>query len=66
MRRHAISGLMLLLGLALLAGCGQKGPLSLPGTRPDVASPAAPAAAPSPQPAPAASVPPPAASGSTN
>lgn len=39
MRRHAISASLLLLGFGLLAGCGQKGPLTLP-TKPGTTAPA--------------------------
>lgn len=40
MRRHIVSALLLAMGLALLAGCGQKGPLVLPPPKPAVATPA--------------------------
>ncbi|MGH8118086.1 MAG: LPS translocon maturation chaperone LptM [Rhodanobacteraceae bacterium] len=42
MRRHAVSASFLLLGFGLLAGCGQKGPLTLP-PKPGTSAPAAPA-----------------------
>jgi len=59
MRRHIVPASLLLLGLGLLAGCGQKGPLFLP-ARP--ALPASAASAPAPavsaaKPADAATVP---------
>ena len=44
-------GLGLLLGLAVLAGCGQRGPLVLPGAAKGASSPAASAPSSSPQPA---------------
>ncbi|MGH8113338.1 MAG: LPS translocon maturation chaperone LptM [Rhodanobacteraceae bacterium] len=40
MRRHAVSASLLLLGFGLLAGCGQKGPLTLP-PKPGTTAPAA-------------------------
>lgn len=44
MRRHVVSASLLLLGIGLLAGCGQKGPLYLP-TRPAAPATSAPATA---------------------
>lgn len=41
MRRHIVCVSLLSLGLGLLAGCGQKGPLYLPPPRPVVTAPAA-------------------------
>ncbi|HJP98951.1 MAG TPA: lipoprotein [Rhodanobacteraceae bacterium] len=58
MRRHLVSASLLLLGAGLLAGCGQKGPLFLPPTKPATPAPATS----TPPPAPASSVPAPAAS----
>jgi len=53
MRRHVITASLLLLGAGLLAGCGQKGPLFLPPTKPATPPPASSAQ----QPAPASSAP---------
>ncbi|MGH8214502.1 MAG: LPS translocon maturation chaperone LptM [Rhodanobacteraceae bacterium] len=53
MRRHVISASLLLLGAGLLAGCGQKGPLFLPPTKPVAPQPAAS----TPPPAPAVAAP---------
>lgn len=41
MRRHILCTSVLLLGASLLAGCGQKGPLVLPPTKPVMTQPAA-------------------------
>ena len=58
MRRRVITASLLLLGTGLLAGCGQKGPLFLPPTKPATPQPASSTQ----QPAPAISAPAPAAS----
>ncbi|MGH8192142.1 MAG: LPS translocon maturation chaperone LptM [Rhodanobacteraceae bacterium] len=59
MRRHVVPASLLLMGISVLTGCGQKGPLVLPPPRPVVPAPATSVHQ---QPAPAAALPAPATS----
>ncbi|MGH8114838.1 MAG: LPS translocon maturation chaperone LptM [Rhodanobacteraceae bacterium] len=40
MHRYIVSTVLVLLGVTLLAGCGQKGPLTLPPAKPTIVAPA--------------------------
>lgn len=62
MRRRFVLASLSLLATAALAGCGQKGPLTLPPTKPAVKAPASAASAAAPAP-PVSEVPPPPTSG---
>lgn len=62
MRRRFVLASLSLLAAAALAGCGQKGPLTLPPTKPAVKAPASAASTVTPAPA-VPEVPPPATSG---